>query len=67
MLPAHANDTYYDNPGMQALLEIEKALIRKKEGSWTHYGRGIGTSDVDRFCCGLHSSANARHPDSALC
>jgi hypothetical protein len=30
MLPVHVNDTWYDNPRMQGLLEIEKALIRKK-------------------------------------
>jgi hypothetical protein len=50
--------TWYDNPGMQALLEIEKALIRKKEGSWTHYCGDIGTGDIDRLCCGLHNSAD---------
>jgi hypothetical protein len=31
MLPVHVNDTWYDNPGMQALLEIEKALLEKRE------------------------------------
>jgi hypothetical protein len=30
MFPVHVNNTWYDNPGMQALLEIEKALIRKE-------------------------------------
>jgi hypothetical protein len=30
MLPVQINSTLYDNPGVQALLEIEKALTRHK-------------------------------------
>jgi hypothetical protein len=58
MLPGHVNDIWYNNAGMQALLEIEKELTWKKRVVGL---RDIGSGYVVRLCCGLHSNANAKH------
>jgi hypothetical protein len=65
MLPVQINDTWYDNPGVQALLEVEKVLTR--------YKRVIGLiiagvlALVSLIASAVASTVVTKFPNSSLC
>jgi Mg2+/Co2+ transporter CorB len=65
MLPVQINGTRYDNPGVQALLEVEKVLTR--------YKRVIGLiiagvlALVSLIASAVASTVVTKFPNSSLC